>query len=91
MRILLTGGTGYIGSHTALALADAGYMPVLLDNFSNSHPEVLNRLTRILGEPLPFVQANVADSQAVERVIHEYGITAVIHFSAFKAVGESVQ
>jgi len=91
MRILLTGGAGYIGSHTALALADAGYVPVLLDNFSNSHPEVLNRLTRILGKPLPFVQGNVADSQVVEQVICEYAITAVVHFSAFKAVGESVQ
>jgi UDP-glucose 4-epimerase len=91
VNILLTGGAGYIGSHTAVALASAGYSPVLLDNFSNSHPEVLNRLTAILGKPLPFVQADVANSEAVENVIRDHSIQAVVHFAAFKAVGESVE
>lgn len=91
MKVLLTGGTGYIGSHTAVALAAAGYSPVLLDNFSNSHPEVLNRLAAIVGKPLPFVQADVADSQTLEQVIRDHAIQAVVHFAAFKAVGESVE
>ncbi len=91
MKILLTGGAGYIGSHTAVALANAGYTPVLLDNFSNSHPEVLNRLSTILGRALPFVQADVADSKTVEQVIRDHGVEAVVHFAAFKAVGESVE
>jgi UDP-glucose 4-epimerase len=91
VNVLLTGGAGYIGSHTAVSLANAGFTPVLLDNFSNSHPEVLNRLTAILGKALPFVQADVSNSEVVEKVIRDHAIEAVVHFAAFKAVGESVE
>lgn len=91
MNILLTGGAGYIGSHTAVALAQAGYRPVLLDDFSNSQPEVLKRLAEILGQELPFVQADVANSDLVEQVIRQHKIKSVVHFAAFKAVGESME
>ena len=91
MNILLTGGAGYIGSHTAVALAQAGYRPVLLDDFSNSQPEVLKRLAEILGQELPFVQADVANADLVEQVIRKHKIESVVHFAAFKAVGESIE
>ena len=91
MNILLTGGAGYIGSHTAVALAQAGYFPVVLDNFSNSHPEVMQRLKRITGKEIPLIQADVADAEIAAKALKEFQIQAVIHFAAFKAVGESVQ
>ena len=90
MHILLTGGAGYIGSHTYLALLAAGYVPVILDDFSNSSPAVLQRLQRISGQPVAHVECNVADAAAVQAAIQQYAIGAVIHFAAFKAVGESV-
>ncbi len=91
MNILLTGGAGYIGSHTAVALVAAGYKPVLLDDFSNSQPEVLVRLAKILGQELPFVQADVANADLVEQVIRKHKIESVVHFAAYKAVGESME
>ncbi len=88
--VLVTGGAGFIGSHTAVALAQAGVPYVLLDDFSNARPEVLERMARITGERPRCVEANVADVPTVTRVLQQYGVTAVIHFAAFKAVGESV-
>ncbi len=91
MTILLTGGTGYIGSHTAAVLVEAGYEVVLLDNLSNSRPEVLERLRQVTGRTLPFVEADVRDRPKLAAVLREYGCTAVIHFAGLKAVGESVR
>ena len=88
--ILLTGGAGYIGSHTYLALAEAGYTPVILDDFSNSSPTVLTRLQDLTGQPVLCERGSVADAALVQDMIQRHGIAAVIHFAGFKAVGESV-
>lgn len=90
MKLLLTGGTGYIGSHTAVVLSQAGHELVLLDNFSNSKQAVLGRLETILGHALPFVQADVRDTAQVTQALQTHGIQAVVHFAGLKAVGESV-
>ena len=90
MNVLLTGGAGYIGSHMAVALAQAGHQPVVLDNFCNSKPSVMGRLAALCGEALPLVKADVRDTAAVARALNEYRIEAVVHFAALKAVGESV-
>ncbi|WP_353235925.1 UDP-glucose 4-epimerase GalE [Diaphorobacter ruginosibacter] len=89
--ILVTGGAGFIGSHTCAALASQGLPYVVLDNFSNSKPSVLERLERITGRPVPFIEGDVRDAALVARVLREQGITAVIHFAGLKAVGESVR
>ena len=90
MNILLTGGAGYIGSHTYLSLLAAGYNPVILDDFSNSSPLVLEHLHRISGFAVLSVSANVLDNNAVRKVLIDYKICCVIHFAAYKSVGESV-
>lgn len=90
MNILLTGGAGYIGSHTAVVLSQAGHEVVLLDNFCNSNPSVLARLQKILGKALSCIESDVRDTDVVEKVLREYKIDAVIHFAGLKAVGESV-
>ena len=90
MNILLTGGAGYIGSHTAVVLSQAGHEVVLLDNFCNSRKSVLERLEKILGKRLPCIEADVRETDVVEKVLREYKIDAVIHFAGLKAVGESV-
>ena len=90
MNILLTGGAGYIGSHTAVVLSQAGYELVLLDNFCNSRKSVLKRLEKILGKPLPCVEGDVRDTALVIKILKDYKINAVIHFAGLKAVGESV-
>jgi UDP-glucose 4-epimerase len=90
MKVLLTGGAGYIGSHTAVALIEAGFEPVLLDNFANSHPVVLDRLARITGQTMPFEQGDVLDTPWVEDVLRRHRPVGVIHFAGDKAVGESV-
>ena len=90
MKLLLTGGTGFIGSHTAVVLSQAGHEVVLLDNFSNSKQSVLGRLETILGHALPFVQADVRDTAKVTQALQTHGIQAVVHFAGLKAVGESV-
>lgn len=89
--ILLTGGTGYIGSHTAVELLKAGEDIVIVDDLSNSGAGVLERLHTITGKTLRFYQADVADRHAMERVFSENDIKAVIHFAGFKVVGESVE
>jgi UDP-glucose 4-epimerase len=90
MNVLLTGGAGYIGSHMAVALAQARHQPVVLDNFCNSKPSVMGRLAALCGEALPLVEADVRDTAAVARALNKYRIEAVVHFAALKAVGESV-
>ena len=87
--ILLTGATGYIGSHTWLALLDAGFDVVGLDDFSNSSPEVLSRLQRLSGRSPVFERASVCDALAMNAVFERHAIGATVHFAAFKAVGES--
>lgn len=88
--ILLTGGTGFIGSHTAVELLEAGEEIVIVDDLSNSGADMLERLHTITGRTPRFYQADVADHDAMERVFSENDIHAVIHFAGFKAVGESV-
>ena len=87
--ILLTGAAGYIASHTWLALQSAGFEVVGLDDFSNSSPEVLNRLRELGGKPVQFERASVTDATALAALFTRYQIDAVVHFAAFKAVGES--
>ncbi|TDM08676.1 MAG: UDP-glucose 4-epimerase GalE [Ideonella sp. MAG2] len=88
-RVLLTGATGYIGSHTWVALKAAGFEVVGLDDFSNSSPQVLSRLAELIGETPVFVQGDVNDSAALDALFAAHTINAVVHFAAFKAVGES--
>jgi UDP-glucose 4-epimerase len=88
--ILLTGGAGYIGSHTFVALHEAGFTPVILDNFSNSHPAVLERLQRITGVRPVLENGDVLDTAFVETVLRRHRPAGVVHFAGSKAVGESV-
>ena len=88
--VLLTGGAGYIGSHTVVALLDAGYLPVVLDNFSNSRPEVLERLKRLTGQTIICERGNALDAAFTESVLRRHNCAAAIHLAGFKAVGESV-
>ena len=90
MKILLTGGSGYIGSHAGVVLSQAGHDVVLLDNFSNSDETVLDGIESILSRPLPFIKADVRDTPLLIRTLQQYSIEAVIHFAGLKAVGESV-
>jgi UDP-glucose 4-epimerase len=89
-RILVTGGAGYIGSHTVLALLEAGHEVLIVDNLSNSSAKVLPRLEQLSGQVIPFVQADVRDGAALDRIFAEHRIDGVIHFAGLKAVGESV-
>lgn len=89
--ILVTGGAGFIGSHTCAALAQAGLPFLILDNFSNSRRSVLERLGQIVGAEVPFVEGDVRDAALLTEVLARHHITGVIHFAAFKAVGESVR
>ena len=89
--VLLTGATGYIASHTWLALQAAGFDVVGVDDFSNSSPEVLNRLRELSGREPVFERASVCDAAAIEGLFQRHRIDAAVHFAAFKAVGESTQ
>ncbi|MCY7370216.1 MAG: UDP-glucose 4-epimerase GalE [Polaromonas sp.] len=89
-RVLLTGGAGYIGSHTAVALIEAGYAPVLVDDFSNSSPAVLKRLEQLTGQPVVCERGDVQDRPWVEGLLRRHACQATIHLAGFKAVGESV-
>ncbi len=91
MNILLTGGAGYIGSHTAVVLSQAGYEVVLLDNFCNSNPSVLERLQKILGKAVPCVEGDIRDTALVTKTLQDYKTDAVIHFAGLKAVCESTE
>jgi UDP-glucose 4-epimerase len=88
--VLLTGAAGYIASHTWLALLDAGYAVIGIDDFSNSSPEVLQRIERLSGRAPRFMRADVRDHGALQRLFEQDAIDAVVHFAALKAVGESV-
>jgi UDP-glucose 4-epimerase len=91
MKILLTGGAGFIGSHTAVELLNAGHEIVVVDNYVNSQPEALKRVEEITGKHFASYEADVADREAMDRIFDEQQIDAVIHFAGLKAVGESVQ
>ena len=90
MKILVTGGTGYIGSHTVVELQNSGYEVVILDNLSNSSPKVLDRVEKITGKKAKFYEADILDREALTKIFSEEKIDAVIHFAGLKAVGESV-
>ncbi|HQV47316.1 MAG TPA: UDP-glucose 4-epimerase GalE, partial [Nitrospira sp.] len=89
--ILVTGGAGYIGSHTCVELLNAGCAVTVFDNFSNSHPEALARVERITGKSLRVIRGDCRDRAALVAALRESRATAVIHFAGLKAVGESVQ
>lgn len=91
MKVLLAGGAGYIGSHTAIEIAKLGHDIVIADDFSNSKPEVLNRLRTIIGRDFPFYRLDVSDGPALEKLFSAEKPDAVIHFAGYKAVGESVE
>lgn len=91
MAILVTGGAGYIGSHTVVELQNAGYDVVVLDNLSNASEKSLQRVEQITGKPVPFYKADILDKAALEDIFSKESIDSVIHFAGLKAVGESVQ
>ena len=91
MSILVTGGAGYIGSHTVVELMQAGYDPVIVDDLSNAHADVPSRIGKICGKVPTFYQIDCADKKELKKVFQEHCIDAVIHFAGFKAVGESVR
>ena len=90
MKTLLTGGAGYIGSHTAIELLAHGHQVVIFDNFSNSHPEAIRRVESIVGQAIPVIQGDVRDQTTLEKALKEHAIDSVVHFAGKKAVGESV-
>ena len=90
MSVLVTGGAGYIGSHTVVELLKAGQEVVIVDNYSNSKPEVLNRIKTITGKTPTFYEVDVLDREALDAVFSKEDIDSVIHFAGYKAVGESV-
>ncbi len=91
MNILLTGGAGYIGSHTCIELINAGHTAVIADNLCNSKRESINRVEKITGAKIPFYEIDVRDKEALSKVFEENSIDAVIHFAGLKAVGESCE
>ena len=91
MNVLVTGGAGYIGSHTCVELLNAGHDIVIVDNFVNSKPEALDAIRTITGRDFAFVEADMRDREAMTRVFDAHAIDAVIHFAGLKAVGESVE
>lgn len=91
MAVLLPGGAGYIGSHTAVELLKAGKEIIIIDNFSNSKPEVLEAIKKITGKDFKFYEINYLDKEKLEKVFEENEIEAVLNFAGYKAVGESVQ
>ena len=90
-KILITGGAGYIGSHTAVELWNAGLEPIILDDFSNSHETVLDRLAEITGKRFAFYKGDCNQREILNQIAQDHQLIGVIHFAAFKAVGESTQ
>ena len=90
-KILVTGGAGYIGSHTCVELLNAGHEVVVLDNLCNSSEESLHRVQQLTGKTLTFVEGDIRDAQVLDQIFQQYPIDAVIHFAGLKAVGESQQ
>ena len=91
MSILVTGGAGYIGSHTLIALIEAGFEPIVVDNLCNSKKESLKRVEKITGKKIKFYENDVRDAKAMDKIFSKNNIDSVIHFAGLKAVGESVQ
>ena len=91
MTILVTGGTGFIASHTVVELCSSKKDVVILDNLSNSSREVLSRLKELTGKDIPFYETDIRDREGLDRVFEKEDIEAVIHFAGLKAVGESVE
>ncbi len=91
MKVLVTGGAGYIGSHTVVELQQAGHEAVVIDNFSNSSPVCLQRVQQITGKPVPFYEGDVRDVGLLDKIFSEHKIDWVIHFAGLKAVGESCE
>ena len=91
MSILVTGGAGFIGSHTVVELQNAGYDVVVLDNLCNSSKKSLSRVEKITGKPVTFYEADIRDKEAIKRIFQKEAIDSCIHFAGLKAVGESVQ
>ena len=89
-KILVTGGAGYIGSHTCIALHQAGYDIVVYDNLSNSSREAVNRVSTLIGQPIEFIEGDIRDAELLRQVFTEHQFFGVIHFAGLKAVGESV-
>ena len=90
MNVLVTGGAGYIGSHTCVELLDSGYGVVVIDNLCNSNPESLNRVRELTGKEIKFYEGDVRDEALLQQIFRENEIGCVIHFAGLKAVGESV-
>ena len=91
MKILVTGGAGFIGSHTLIELVEAGHTPVVVDNLSNSSPKAIERVEKIVGKTIPFYNVDIRDREGLEKVFAENTFDCCIHFAGLKAVGESVQ
>ena len=91
MKVLVTGGAGYIGSHTCIELINAGYDVVIVDNLSNSSEEAIRRVEKIVGYKIPFYEKDIRDKEALRQIFDNEKIEAVIHFAGLKAVGESVE
>ena len=90
-KILVTGGLGYIGSHTIIALIQNDFQPIVVDNLSNSHKSVLFRMQEIIGADIPFYELDISNQEGLNDIIDRHQIEGIIHFAAFKAVGESVE
>ncbi|WP_087024985.1 UDP-glucose 4-epimerase GalE [Thaumasiovibrio subtropicus] len=90
MKILVTGGAGYIGTHTCLALIEQGFTPIVVDNFSNSSPLAIKRVEQLSNTSIPVIKADICDRAALDTIFQEHDIQAVMHFAGLKAVGESV-
>lgn len=90
MNILLTGGAGYIGTHTIIELVNSGHSVVVIDNLINSHAESLNRVQKILNIEIPFYKADLQDEDTLEKIFTKHSIDSVIHFAGLKSVGESI-
>ncbi|STQ45690.1 UDP-glucose 4-epimerase [Ewingella americana] len=90
MYVLVTGGSGYIGSHTCVQLIEAGYTPIILDNLHNSKASVLERITTLSGKTPLFYQGDIRDRAILDKIFSEHAVHSVIHFAGWKAVGESV-
>ena len=91
MSVLVTGGAGYIGSHTVVELLNSGKDVVIIDNFSNSKPEVLENIKKITGKDFKFYEVDYLNRKELEKVFEENNIEAVLNFAGYKAVGESVK
>ncbi len=91
MKVLVTGGTGYIGSHTAVELLENNHEVIIIDNLYNSSKDVIDRIEKITNKKCKFYEADIRNKEMLDKIFNENEIDAVIHFAGLKAVGESVQ